>query len=246
MEGYPLNDTYYSNVTGGSSLMELTSTCSTNIDNPDFIMESMEPMKEVEWQPIITIKENLINQLKNPINCDIDEKDIPEFTKLDLLADNLIDFMKQFKKVQEDFREAESFMKESILENQKHIDVLSTFIEFLNKISSQVTINTQDIQNQIKLVSEQIKDTNDLKQIKETYLLKKKIYNKYLNMIRLINQTNVGSTCSVCLSNNVNSYFNPCGHTCCERCCSEIKSIGDFKCPLCRVRFSKISKLYFT
>ena len=53
---------------------------------------------------------------------------------------------------------------------------------------------------------------------------------------------NVGSTCSICLCENVTSYFNPCGHTACESCIDRNK---DNTCPLCRADIRNTHKLYF-
>ena len=66
-----------------------------------------------------------------------------------------------------------------------------------------------------------MKENNNMKQLRDRYLLEKKKFHKYLNIIQLLNQMNVGSTCSICLQDNVDSYFNPCGHTGCQKCMSK-------------------------
>ena len=64
------------------------------------------------------------------------------------------------------------------------------------------------------------------------------------NTEKLINQMNVGSTCSICLQDNVDSYFNPCGHTACSNCINK-NSEYDRPCPLCRKQVRSIHKLFF-
>ena len=44
------------------------------------------------------------------------------------------------------------------------------------------------------------------------------LLNEYQNLLKKINNGNVGNTCSLCLQNPVNKYFNPCGHTACDKC----------------------------
>ena len=73
-------------------------------------------------------------------------------------------------------------------------------------------------------------------------------FHKHLNIIKLINQMNVGSTCSICLQDNVDSYFNPCGHTACKKCLERkymtSNNINNNKCPICREYISEIRKVY--
>ena len=66
----------------------------------------------------------------------------------------------------------------------------------------------------------------------------------YLIIIRYFNGMNVGNTCSMCYSSNVNVYFDPCGHTCCEECSKKLPDI-DKRCILCRANIRDINKLYY-
>ena len=78
--------------------------------------------------------------------------------------------------------------------------------------------------------------------------LHSKKFHKHLNIIKLINQMNVGSTCSICFQDNVDSYFNPCGHTACSKCMSKTGEFYDDDhrpCPLCRKQVMSIHKLFF-
>ena len=96
-------------------------------------------------------------------------------------------------------------------------------------------------------MSTSIKNDDKLKQIKETYMLEYKRFHKYINILKLFNQMNVGTTCSICLEENVDSYFNPCGHTACAKCCEKTLKMtynDDDACPLCRKPIQTVKKLY--
>jgi len=142
--------------------------------------------------------------------------------------------------------DAETKMKNALVENQKDIDILTTFVEFLNKINNKCSQNTETLEKDILSISNEMKENNNTKQLRDKYILEKRKFNKYLNILQLLNQMNVGSTCSICLQDNVNSYFNPCGHTACSKCCEKNSDFNNNNCPLCRKYIQSVHKLYFT
>lgn len=226
MEGYPLNEfnNYPNNLTY----------------NNDSIMDELGNVKGISWLPLISMKEELINHMKEDSTAD----DV-SFSKIDELSDLLIDFMKDFNEYKKSMDDAEKQMKLAIESNNKDIQIIDTFIEFLNKISGQTDKNIEPIQSQIKAVCEDIKKNSKMKEAKDIYIKEKMKFHKHLNIIKLINQMNVGSTCSICLQDNVDSYFNPCGHTACSNCINK-NSEYDRPCPLCRKSVHSIHKLFFT
>ena len=229
MEGYPL--TGYDN---------MTSSYNESLCSPETIMDSIGNSNSISFTPLISMKEELINHMKEDSLAD----DL-SFSKIDELSDSLIDFMKDFNEYKKSMDEAEKLMKLAIESNQKDIQIIETFIEFLSKISNQTDKNIEPIQTQIKSVCEDIKKTSKMKEVKDNYIKEKIKFHKHLNIIKLINQMNVGSTCSICLQDNVDSYFNPCGHTACSTCIR--KSIEHERpCPLCRKQVHSIHKLFFT
>jgi len=228
MEGYPL--TGYDN---------MTSFYNESLCSSESIMESMTNISHTSWTPLITMKEELINHMK----ADSIAEDI-SFSKIDELSDSLIEFMKDFNEYKKSMDEAEKNMKLAIESNKKDIQIIETFIQFLERISNQTDKDIEPIQSQIKSVCEDIKNNNKMKESKDVYVKEKIKFHKHLNIIKLINQMNVGSTCSICLQDNVDSYFNPCGHTACSSCIR--KSIEHERpCPLCRKQVISIHKLFF-
>jgi len=230
MEGCPLSD-----------FNNLTTAYNENICSPESIMDGLGNVKGITWLPVIAMKEELINHMKeDSITDDI------SFSKVDELSDSLIEFMKDFNGYKNSMDEAEKKMKFAIDSNQKDIEVIQTFIEFLSKIDPQISkSNTSDLQTQITNICKDITNNSNIKEMKDNYIKEKMKFHKHLNIIKLINQMNVGSTCSICLQDNVDSYFNPCGHTACSLCIR--KSIENERpCPLCRKQVVSIHKLFFT
>ena len=235
MEGYPL--TGYDNLSGYDNM---TSSYNESLCSPETIMDSIAHVPHKPWESLITMKEELINHMKDE-NI---SHDVP-FSKIDELSNSLIDFMKDFNEYKKSMDEAEKLMKVAIESNQKDIQVIETFIQFLSKISNQTDKDIEPIQSQIKAVCEDIKQNNTMKEAKDNYIKEKIKFHKHLNIIKLMNQMNVGSTCSICLQDNVDSYFNPCGHTACTKC---IRKNAEYErpCPLCRKQVHSIHKLFFT
>ena len=231
MQGYPLTE--YENITC-SGTCDPTYTMST--------LDNMVPFENVKWSPIVSIKEELVNHMKENITNDIQLEDEEE-KYLEGTSNLLIKFMERFQQQQKRMNMAEIKMKRALEENKKDIDVLTTFVSFLQTVDNKCSQNTGKITTDIKEIAEDIQKNSQIKEVKETYILEKKKFHKYLNIIKLVNQMNVGSTCSICLGENVNSYFNPCGHTACSNC---IKQERDFSCPLCRSHVHSVHKLYFT
>jgi len=51
--------------------------------------------------------------------------------------------------------------------------------------------------------------------------------------------------CPVCM-NNVKSFrFSPCGHMACKSCIREMRSRGDYQCPVCRNQYNSVDRVYF-
>jgi len=236
MEGYPINE--FNNYTSYSNISSNESTCSTEI-----IMENLGDTTGITWAPILYMKERLINHLKcnNQLISNETENKIKE---LDEFSDKIIQFIKEFTKQLIKMDKAEEDMKKMIEETQKDITIMKTFIEFLNKISSQYNKDTDILEKHIQDICKSIEINNKIDEIKQIYIKEKTIYFQYLSIIKLLNQMNVGSTCSICLQENVDSFFNPCGHTACSTCCKKNASSKNI-CPLCRKAIHTINRLYF-
>lgn len=53
------------------------------------------------------------------------------------------------------------------------------------------------------------------------------------------------TTCSICLDKKADHCFVPCGHICiCVTCKNNLVISGKVSCPICRVKFTDIIKIY--
>ena len=126
MEGYPLDSCNYSLY---------------NNDTTDFTVSIMDSLtndiKIVTWLPLISMKEELTNHMKDSVV--IDE---PVNESINNLSKDIIKFMKDFNIQKMALDVAEKKMKQVIQDTQRDIEVITTFIDFLSKISKQ-TDNTR-------------------------------------------------------------------------------------------------------
>jgi len=51
--------------------------------------------------------------------------------------------------------------------------------------------------------------------------------------------------CPVCMNNVKSIRFSPCGHMACKRCIREMRSRGDYQCPVCRDQYNSVDRVYF-
>lgn len=66
------------------------------------------------------------------------------------------------------------------------------------------------------------------------------VYNNNMSCLKACTSSSI--ICKICLEEEMNSCFIPCGHAvCCAKCSL---SIGN-KCPICRRVFNHITRLYF-
>ena len=161
---------------------------------------------------------------------------------IERVSDTFIEFMKQFNESRERLTLCENNMKLAIDENKHHIQTLTKFIDFIKDLTLEPG-QSNPIIKEINQVNDTLRKQNKIELRKQEYVSEKKIYSKYLSILQLINQMNTGSTCSICLTDNVDTYFIPCGHTACSGCNQRNRSL---KCPLCRKQIMKSKKLYFT
>ena len=164
MEGYPLSDY---NMTSYQPY-GLDATCSTNQ-----ILESICPMPDDKIRPLLSIKEDLINHMKDDFIND-SQLDEEEETYLEGTSNLITQFIERFKKQQQTMQDAEIKMKKVIETNNKDIDILITFIEFLTTINNKCSQDTETLQTDIHKVSEDIRKDSQMKQMKEDYIVEKK------------------------------------------------------------------------
>ena len=83
-----------------------------------------------------------------------------------------------------------------------------------------------------------------LTEAKEKYIKKRKELNSCIYFVQRLNQWNTSNMCSMCFTERVDVFCNPCGHTACSKCMEKYTEY-DRPCPLCRKQVRSIHKLFF-
>ncbi len=224
----------------------------TSHDNYEYIIDTIDnnissvcTETSEDVNNVINIKNNIINIL-NSVN-DFDDS-VTVSDKLVKLTDLYDDFKKEYLEKQSQYFESEKKMNDMINNsktNIKKLDVVMDFMKTLDTEECDDGLNSTIIEN-IKKYTEKLNENEKLSEAKNNYIKMRKEMVTYLNVIKKLNNLNVTNTCPTCLTNPVNIYLNPCGHTLCDDCYNRISNDHERKCFLCRTRVMNKSPLYFS
>jgi len=93
-----------------------------------------------------------------------------------------------------------------------------------------------------------LKLSNNLKSAKRDYVRIRIEMNDCFSIIKSINNLNISNTCSLCLTNKVEIFIDPCGHSFCTNCKDRLiqyeGGITDTNCPTCRGYIRDFKSLY--
>tara|TARA_B100000787_G_scaffold86996_1_gene64210 strand:- start:61 stop:789 length:729 start_codon:yes stop_codon:yes gene_type:complete len=218
------------------------------IDNLDQSVVSQCNTESDNVSGIIDIKNKLIDIL-NSVPLNKEEVEEVKSDKLIKLNDLYDEFKSDYLKEQDKYFQSERELNNAIIESKSNVKKLNVVIDFMREL------NINDCKDQlqetiienIKQYSNNIGGGNDhIKLMKENYIESRKNINKYLDTIKKLNHMNVSNSCPVCLTNPVNIYLNPCGHTLCDGCYDRVSMDNEKKCFLCRTRVLSKFPLYFS
>ena len=144
----------------------------------------------------------------------------------------------------------EETYKKELQKIKDNLNKINDFIDFILKINKYENINIDKLVENIKELSEEINKDTTHEQVQKEYIKELHILHYYIeNHIKDPCRQQTVSTCTLCLQNQVDRYFDPCGHTICEDCEDKLKdrSInGHIKCFLCRENILASKKIYFS
>ena len=228
-------------------------TCSSGMIIPK-LNERTPPELNGELIQIMKIRSEYQHFLSETFTKEIDRED-DEFIKITKMIDESIEkisvTMELFEKQQDKVTLLEKEMTKSydlIRDDFKKIDEFSTFVSTIdNKYKdldkTKLTESILEICESIKQKTNNLEVKNEYQ--KELYILKYFFH----NFIKKMNQGNIGSTCSLCLQRQVDTFLEPCGHTACSECIERFmgtdRSICNEKCFICRQSIYKFHKLFF-
>lgn len=196
------------------------------------------------------IRDNLINILNNKDILPIDDQEF-KCEKIDSIVNQIEDLNKELMHLQDDLEEYHKKYQEEVKKTKENVEKIDCSIQFIQTCNKEYE-NDEKIKSIIDSLNEYIKTINEndkLKSAKEEYIQKRKLINKHLCLINSVNKLNVAAICPICITDKIDSYCNPCGHTACKACLDKTSSIvnnvNHNKCPICREYVMDIRKLYF-
>ena len=161
-------------------------------------------------------------------------------------SDMFDEFIKDYKKKQEHYLECKNKFQDEINRSKNNIKKLDLIIQFIRELDKDCNDQeTEELLNSLKILSNKIENDKNIITARTEYIKSRKDIENNLNLIKKINSMNMSNTCPLCLTNQVNIYLNPCGHTCCEECYGRLSNTEN-KCFLCRSNIMSKNPLYFS
>ena len=199
---------------------------------------------------LIQIRENLLNILNNKEILPIDYSEFKD-EEIDDIVSKLKEFSKNFDTLQKDLDDAYEKYIETSKTTQMNIQKINNSIQLIETCSKEYDndSSTKDIIDSLKKYIKSIDENDKLSEAKSEYIQKRKLLNKHLYLMNTINNWNTSAICPICITDKIDSYCNPCGHTSCRKCLDKssnvINNTNHNKCPICREHIMDIRKLYF-
>ena len=163
---------------------------------------------------------------------------------------SLLYFKKEFIGLQEKFLVIDKKIKKETEKTDTDIKILENMINFVNNLDEKYsdTSEIKTINENIITLSDKIKSNNGLKEAKRDYVRIRVELNDCFSIIKSINNLNYSNTCSLCLTNKVDEFIDPCGHSFCNACKDRLieyeGGITDANCPTCRGFIRDFKPLY--
>ena len=230
-----------------------------NIDNNIQRANCNEEIPSIEYA--INIRNSIINIL-NDNDLEVEDLDktqsninasgvIIEENKEDdnvkKCSDMFSKFIKDYKKKQEYYLECKNKFQDEINRSKNNIKKLDLIIQFIRELDKDCNDQeTEELLNNLKNLSNKIENDKNIITARKEYIKSRKDIENNLNLVKKINSMNMSNTCPLCLTNQVNIYLNPCGHTCCEECYGRLTNNNENKCFLCRSNIMSKNPLYFS
>ncbi len=223
-----------------------------NIDNNIQRATCKEEIPSIEHA--MNIRNSIINIL-NDNDLDLDKTQsninasgviIKEEDNVKKCSELFDEFIKDYKKKQEHYLKCKNNFQDEISRSKNNIKKLDLIIQFIRELDKDCNDQeTEELLNNLKNLSDKIENDKNIIVARKEYIKCRKEIENNLNLIKKINSMNMSNTCPLCLTNQVNIYLNPCGHTCCEECYGRLSNTEN-KCFLCRSNIMSKNPLYFS
>ena len=246
------NDIYgYQNMTNNISYEYIIDNLDNNIQRATCKEEipSIEHAMNIRNSIINILNDNDLDSDKTQSNINasgeiiLEKKEDGNVKKCSEMFD---EFIKDYKKKQEHYLECKNKFQDEISKSKNNIKKLDLIIQFIRELDKDCNDQeTEELLNNLKNLSNKIENDKNIITARTEYIKCRKDIENNLNLIKKINSMNMSNTCPLCLTNSVNIYLNPCGHTCCEECYGRLSN-NENKCFLCRSNIMSKNPLYFS
>ena len=227
-----------------------------NEDNDELIKEEIEKeLKEKFLNDIESKTNNDVTDVKIVDNLNDDNNVVKIKQNKDVLKEfnnAYEDLKKSFHKIQNEFIEIDNTLITECKKTTEQIKNLENMINFTSKLDKNYKEDKimEEIIERINLLSTKIENNNDLENAKKEYIKKRIEINKYLDMIKSLNNLNISNICPLCLTNKIEVYINPCGHCSCTACKDRLLqyegSCNNAKCFICRKNIEKFNTIFLS
>lgn len=237
-------------------------TDNTNID--DLFKKKEEDTNVIK---MIELKELLLDIIQGKEEIDLTEEDIEEIEgveggedkkEIDTMVERVKKFIQEFIKMQNKLNQINELFQMEVKLLQQNISTIENMIGFLQKLPDEQKDETimKSIIDSMNQLSQKILKNEKIKGIKGEYVKQRKEVEKYIYLIKKLNNFNQCNICPVCFTKTVDHFIDPCGHTFCRDCIQSLKKnpeldlyeIGrndNSQCCYCRERIKTIRPLYF-
>ena len=232
----------------------------TNID--DLFKKKEEDTNVIK---MIELKELLLDLIQGKEEIDLIEEERKEKEggsedkkEMDTIVEMIKKFMKEFIQLQDKLNQINERFQMEVKLLQQNISTIENMIGFLQKLPNEHKDETimKSIIDSMNQLSQKILKNDKIKGIKEEYVQQRKEVEKYIYLIKKLNNFNQCNICPVCFTKTVDHFIDPCGHTFCRDCIQSLKKnpeldlyeIGrndNSQCCYCRERIKTIRPLYF-
>tara|TARA_B100001094_G_C18181052_1_gene800921 strand:+ start:436 stop:1191 length:756 start_codon:yes stop_codon:yes gene_type:complete len=228
-------------------------TNSTSLDNLFKIEDDPNIENMLKVKGIIL---DILNK-KNELNFkEINEDENYKNEGVDELVTSFHKIIPEFKKLQGELSEINDNFKVEVEKITKNMRIIEGQIDYLKKLPKEFKNDDmiKEIIDKMNVYSKNILSNEKLSTVKKEYEEKIKEIQKYIYLIRKINNFNTTNMCPVCFTNQVDHFIAPCGHTYCKSCLEalirsediyNINYEGDNNCAFCREPIKIVRPLYF-
>lgn len=224
--------------------MNLSMNMGMNINNSEPVTIANNLLDES-----VKIKENLLNILQGKDVIPLNDENF-KCEKIDTIINEIKILNGELLTLQVELDEYHKKYQMELIKTKENVDKIDSSIQLIKTCNKEYDSN-EKVKAIIDSLNEYIKTINEndnLKSVKEEYINKIKQMNKHLCLLHAINGFNISATCPICITDKIDSYFNPCGHTTCKACFEKNNNISNRsnfnKCPICRENVMDVRKLY--